>query len=128
MLLRLYKGERIGTRVAADELSLTARKTWLAGHLKTGGSLRLDAGAARALTQGGKSLLPIGVTAVSGNFGRGELVSCVNTDGNEIARGLVNYSSLEAQKIMHKPTTEIEELLGYIAEPELIHRDNLVLL
>ncbi len=128
VLLRLHKGERIGTRVAADELSLTARKTWLAGHLKTSGSLTLDAGAARALTQGGKSLLPIGVTAVSGSFVRGELVSCVNADGNEIARGLANYSSLEAQKIMHKPTTEIEELLGYIAEPELIHRDNLVLL
>lgn len=128
VLLRLHKGERIGTRVLADELSLTARKTWLAGHLKTSGSLTLDAGATRALTQGGKSLLPIGVTAVSGSFVRGELVSCVNVDGNEIARGLTNYSSLEAQKIMHKPTTEIEELLGYIAEPELIHRDNLVLL
>ena len=128
MLLRLHAGEAIGTRLAADALSLTAKKTWLAGHLKTGGTLTLDAGAARALMQGGKSLLPIGVTAVHGNFERGALVGCLDTNGNEIARGLANYSSNEAQKIMRKPTTAIEELLGYIAEAELIHRDNLVLL
>ena len=128
VLLRLHGGESIGTRLTADALSLTAKKTWLAGHLKTSGNLTLDVGAARALLQGGKSLLPIGVTAVDGNFVRGELVSCVAADGMEIARGLVNYSSIEAQKIMRRPTTAIEELLGYIAEPELIHRDNLVLL
>lgn len=128
VLLRLHDGESIGTRLKADTLSLQAKKTWLAGHLKTSGSLILDAGAARALMQGGKSLLPIGVTAVSGSFERGAVVGCLNIDGLEIARGLVNYASIEAQKIMRQPTTAIEELLGYIAEPELIHRDNLVLL
>jgi glutamate 5-kinase len=128
VLVRLHDGEPIGTRLMADTLSLQAKKTWLAGHLKTSGSVNLDAGAARALLQGGKSLLPIGVVAVSGSFVRGAVVSCLNTDGQEIARGLVNYSSGEAQKIMRRPTSAIEELLGYIAEPELIHRDNLVLL
>jgi glutamate 5-kinase len=128
VLLRLYAGESLGTRLTADALSLQAKKTWLAGHLKTSGAVTLDAGAARALLQGGKSLLPIGVTAVSGSFVRGAVVSCVNTDGIEIARGLVNYSSIESQKIMRSPTSAIEELLGYIAEPELIHRDNLVLI
>ena len=128
VLVRLHQGESIGTRLTADALSLTAKKTWLAGHLKTSGTLTLDDGAARALKQGGKSLLPIGVTAVSGNFVRGELVSCLTADGAEIARGLVNYSSAEAQKIMRRPTQAIEQLLGYIAEPELIHRDNLLLL
>ena len=128
VLVRLHQGESIGTRLTADALSLTAKKTWLAGHLKTSGTLTLDAGATRALKQGGKSLLPIGVSAVSGNFARGELVSCVSDEGLEIARGLINYSSTEAQKIMRRPTQAIEELLGYIAEPELIHRDNLVLL
>lgn len=128
VLLRLYKGELIGTRLTADALSLQAKKTWLAGHLKTSGTVTLDAGAARALMQGGKSLLSIGVTAVGGNFERGAVVSCLDSEGHEIARGLVNYSSSEAQKIMRRPTSLIEQLLGYIAEPELIHRDNLVLL
>ena len=128
VLLRLYEGERIGTRLTADALSLQAKKTWLAGHLKTSGTVTLDAGAARALMQGGKSLLSIGVTAVGGNFERGAVVSCLDCEGHEIARGLVNYSSSEAQKIMRRPTSLIEQLLGYIAEPELIHRDNLVLL
>lgn len=128
VLLRLYEGERIGTRLTADALSLQAKKTWLAGHLKTSGTVTLDAGAARALMQGGKSLLSIGVTAVGGNFERGAVVSCLDSEGHEIARGLVNYSSSEAQKIMRRPTSLIEQLLGYIAEPELIHRDNLVLL
>ena len=127
VLSRLHAGESIGTRLIADALSLQAKKTWLAGHLKTSGTLTLDAGAARALMQGGKSLLPIGITAVNGTFERGAIVSCLDTDGREIARGLVNYSSNEVPKIMRKPTTAIEEMLGYIAEPELIHRDNLVL-
>ena len=128
VLLRLYEGERIGTRLTADALSLQAKKTWLAGHLKTSGTVTLDAGAARALMEGGKSLLSIGVTAVNGSFERGAVVSCLNAEGHEIARGLVNYSSSEAQKIMRRPTTLIEQVLCYIAEPELIHRDNLVLL
>ena len=128
VLLRLQQGEPIGTRLLAETIGLQARKTWLAGHVKTSGKLHLDAGAARALVQGGKSLLAIGVTAVEGLFDRGEVVSCLDTAGREIARGLVNYPSAEAHKIARKPTSDIESLLGYIAEPELIHRDNLVLL
>ena len=128
VLVRLQQGEAIGTRLMAEASGLQARKTWLAGHVKTSGRLHLDAGAERALVQGGKSLLPVGVTAVEGVFDRGEVVSCLDGKGREIARGLVNYPSAEAQKIARKPTAEIESLLGYIAEPELIHRDNLVLL
>lgn len=128
VLLRLLNGEAIGTRLTAESMSLQAKKTWLAGHLKTGGRLLLDAGAAKALQSGGKSLLPVGVTAVEGNFERGEIVSCVAPDGREIARGLVNYPANEAARITRKPTAEIEAELGYIAEPELIHRDNLVVL
>jgi glutamate 5-kinase len=128
VLLRLQQGEPIGTRLISETSGLQARKTWLAGHVKTSGKLHLDAGAERALVQGGKSLLPVGVTAVDGVFDRGEVVSCLDTDGREIARGLVNYSSVEAQKLVRKSTLDIESLLGYIAEPELIHRDNLVML
>ena len=128
VLLRLFKGERIGTRLVAETLSLAARKTWLAGYLKTSGSVTLDEGAVRVLKKEGKSLLPIGVTAVSGAFERGEVISCLAPDGSEIARGLANYSAHETARIMRKPTAAIEALLGYIAEPELIHRNNLVLL
>ncbi len=127
VLLRLARGEAIGTRLVPETLSLQAKKTWLAGHLKTSGRLILDAGAVRALVQDGKSLLAIGVTAVEGSFGRGEVVSCMTPDGVEVARGLVNYNAADAAKIARKPTAEIETLLGYIAEPELIHRNNLVL-
>ena len=126
-----WGGEAIGTRLSTEKLSLQAKKTWLAGHLKTSGRFTLDAGAARALSQDGKSLLPIGVIAVEGSFERGEVVSCVVVDGTErreVARGLTNYSSIETVKIMQRPTVEIEARLGYIAEPELIHRNNLVLL
>jgi glutamate 5-kinase len=128
VLLRLMQGEAIGTRLTTEATSLQAKKTWLAGHLKTSGRVMLDAGAAKALQSGGKSLLPVGVIAVEGNFDRGEVVSCVGPDGREIARGLVNYGASEAARIVRKPTTEIEAELGYIAEPELIHRDNLVIL
>ena len=127
VLLRLNRGEAIGTRLTAEALSLQAKKTWLAGHLKTSGRLSLDAGAVRALVQDGKSLLPIGVLRVEGNFGRGEVVSCITPDGVEVARGLCNYGSADAGKIAGKPTADIEAQLGYIAEPELIHRNNLVL-
>jgi glutamate 5-kinase len=128
VLIRLRAGEAIGTRLNSATTGLQARKTWLAGHVKTSGGLRLDSGAARALTEGGKSLLAVGVTLVDGDFERGEVVSCFDTQGHEIARGLVNYPSSEARKIARRPTAEIETILGYIAEPELIHRDNLVLL
>ncbi len=128
VLLRVCAGEAIGTRLIAESLTLQAKKTWLAGHLKTSGRVLLDAGAARAVLRDGKSLLPVGVTHVDGTFERGEVVSCIAPDGIEIARGLSNYSSQEAARIARKPTAEIEAELGYIAEPELIHRDNLVVL
>jgi glutamate 5-kinase len=128
VLLRLAAGEAIGTRLVAESLTLAAKKTWLAGHLKTSGRLTLDAGATRALLRDGKSLLPVGVTHVEGTFERGEVVSCISPEGHEIARGLSNYSALEAARIAKKPTAEIEAALGYIAETEIIHRDNLVVL
>jgi glutamate 5-kinase len=128
VLPRLARGERIGTQLVAERATLAARKQWLADHLQVRGSLTLDAGAVKALTAQGKSLLPIGVVAVSGEFERGEAVSCRDESQREIARGLVNYSSTEARRILRTSSGEIEAKLGYIDEPELIHRDNLVLL
>ena len=128
VLTRLAAGEAIGTELVADANSLAARKQWLADHVRLAGKLTLDAGAVRALTRDGKSLLPIGVVACSGSFERGEVVACCDPEGREIARGLVNYSAAETQRIMRKPSSEIAQLLGYIDEPELIHRNNLVLL
>jgi glutamate 5-kinase len=106
---------------------LTARKQWLADHLLLKGRVVVDAGAARALASGGKSLLPIGVVDVQGEFQRGDVVACLDPAGREIARGLANYSSVQTRQILRKPTTEIKAVLGFIEEPELIHRDNLVL-
>jgi len=128
VLLRLAQGEHLGTLLKAGTAPIAARKQWLADHLTVGGVLTLDAGAAKALLSGGKSLLPIGVTAVSGEFARGEVVGCAGADGRQVARGLVNYSSEETRRIMRRPSGEIESVLGYVDEPELIHRDNLVLL
>jgi glutamate 5-kinase len=128
LLTRLAAGEAIGTELVADAMTLAARKQWLADHVRLAGRLTLDAGAVRALVRDGKSLLPIGVTACSGEFERGEVVGCCDPDGREIARGLVNYSAAETQRILRKPSSEIEALLGYVDEPELIHRNNLVLL
>jgi glutamate 5-kinase len=128
VLTRLAAGERIGTLLSAERTSLAARKQWLADHVRLAGRLTLDAGAVRALAREGKSLLPIGVVAVAGNFERGEVVGCHGPDGREIARGLVNYGAQEATRILRKPSSEIEAILGYVDEPELIHRDNLVLL
>jgi glutamate 5-kinase len=128
VLVRLAQGEAVGTLLSAGAVPLAARKQWLADHLTVGGRLKLDAGAARALQRDGKSLLPIGVVEVSGEFQRGEVVACTGPDGREIARGLVNYSAEETRRIMRKPSGEIEAVLGYVDEPELIHRDNLVLL
>jgi glutamate 5-kinase len=128
VLVRLAQGEAIGTLLTAATVPLAARKQWLADHLTMGGRLVLDAGAARALVAGGKSLLPIGVVEVAGDFQRGEVVACVDADGREIARGLANYSAEETRRIMRRPSSEIESILGYVDEPELIHRDNLVLL
>jgi glutamate 5-kinase len=128
VLTRLAAGEALGTELVAQTLTLAARKQWLADHVRLAGRLTLDAGAVRALAHEGKSLLPIGVIACEGQFERGEIVGCCDPDGREIARGLVNYSAAEAQRILRKPSSAIEAILGYVDEPELIHRDNLVLL
>jgi glutamate 5-kinase len=128
VLLRLAGGEPIGTELRAERATLVARKQWLADHLQVRGQLTLDGGAVRALRIDGKSLLPIGVTAVAGQFERGEVVSCLDENLREIARGLVNYSASETRRILRTPSGEIEARLGYIDAPELIHRDNLVLL
>jgi len=128
VLVRLARGERIGTLLTAKTVPLAARKQWLADYLSVSGRVRLDAGAVKALTRDGKSLLPIGVTEVAGEFERGAVVACLDPTGREIARGLANYSAGEARKIMRRPSGEIETILGYVDEPELIHRDNLVLL
>ncbi len=128
VLLRIARGERVGTLLTAGTMPLAARKQWLADHLNISGRLVLDAGAVKALASGGRSLLPIGVTAVTGDFERGAVVACDDPDGREIARGLVNYSAGETRQIMRKPSADIEAVLGYVDAPELIHRDNLVLL
>jgi glutamate 5-kinase len=128
VLVRLGRGEAAGTLLYADTAPLAARKTWLAAHVQVAGRVMLDAGAVRALAAGGRSLLPIGVKAVEGEFERGAAVACVGPDGREIARGLVNYSAAESRRILGRPSGEIEAILGYVDEPELIHRDNLVLL
>ena len=128
VLTRLAAGESLGTTLTSEATSLGARKQWLADHVRVAGRLTLDAGAVQALTRDGKSLLPIGVVAVSGQFGRGEVVGCLAPDGREVARGLVNYGSQETVRIMRRPSADIETVLGYVDEPELIHRDNLVVL
>jgi glutamate 5-kinase len=128
VLQRLAAGEKIGTQLLAQTMTLAARKQWLADHLQVRGALTLDAGAAKALAQGGKSLLAIGVTEVMGEFERGEVVACKDLAGRELARGLANYSAAETRRIKQRPSSEIESILGYVEEPELIHRDNLVLM
>jgi glutamate 5-kinase len=127
ILVRLAAGEAIGTLLSVQTTPLAARKQWLADHLQVAGRLEIDAGAAKALRSGGKSLLPIGVRSVAGEFERGAIVACISPEGVEIARGLVNYSAQESRRIAGRASTEIEPILGYIDEPELIHRDNLVL-
>ena len=127
VLVRLSAGESVGTLLVAETQPLAARKQWLADHLQLAGRLVLDEGAVRALRDG-KSLLPIGVTEVLGEFERGAAVACVTPDGKEVARGLVNYPSTDTRRIARKPSQEIEAILGYLDEPEMIHRDNLVLL
>ena len=124
---RLADGESIGTLLVAQTQPLAARKQWLADHLQLTGKLVLDEGAIKAL-RGGRSLLPVGVRKVIGEFERGAAVACVSPEGAEIARGLVNYPANETRRIAGKPSNNIESILGYIDEPELIHRDNLILL
>jgi glutamate 5-kinase len=126
-LRRIARGEAIGTLLLPAREPLVARKQWLAGQLQLAGRLVLDPGAVRVLRESGRSLLPVGVVGVEGDFARGELVACVDQDGVEVARGLVNYSAEESRRIMRQPSDRIEALLGYVDEPELVHRDNLVL-
>jgi glutamate 5-kinase len=127
VLLRLQRGESLGTLLTPSQGPDAARKRWLAGQLQARGRLVLDAGAVRVLRQSGRSLLAVGVKEVIGDFRRGEMVVCVAEDGREIARGLVNYSAGEARQILGRPSCEIEQILGYVDDDELIHRDNLVL-
>jgi len=127
VLTQVRAGDEVGTYFEPGQAPLVARKQWLAGHLQLQGKLTLDDGAVKVLRDAGRSLLPVGVVAVEGNFKRGEAVACVDGQGQEIARGLVNYSSEESSKIMGCSSSELESVLGYVDEPELIHRDNLVL-
>ncbi len=128
ILLRIAAGEELGTLLLPPEEPIAARKLWLAGTLHPKGRLVLDDGAVRVLREAGKSLLAVGVTQVDGKFNRGDLVSCVAADGKEVARGLVNYSADETRRIMGKASERIEAILGYVDDPELIHRDDLVLM
>lgn len=128
VLSRLMQGEALGTVLLPQLAPLNARKQWLAGQLTTKGWLHLDAGAVQVLCESGRSLLPVGVRAVEGQFERGDLVACLDPAGREVARGLVNYADTEARKIMGRPSGDIEAILGYVDDPELIHRDNLVVL
>ena len=127
-LLRLVQGEVVGTVLVAPTQKLQARKQWMKDHLKLHGSVVVDAGAAAMLQQGGKSLLPIGMVAVEGDFVRGDVIAVRDAGGTEIARGLANYASAEARLLCRKPSAEFERLLGYAAEPEMVHRDNMVVL
>lgn len=128
ILLKVHKGDADGTMILPSQAPLLARKRWLAGQMQVRGRLVVDDGAVRALRESGKSLLPVGVREVHGEFMRGDLVSCEDSAGREIARGLANYPAEEARRIMGQPSQEIEACLGYIDEPEIIHRDNLVVL
>ena len=127
VLIRLAAGESIGTALTAPTQKLAARKQWMADHLQLRGTVVIDAGAEAKLRAEGKSLLPVGVIDVQGDFHRGDVIAVHGTGGVEIGRGLANYGSAEARMIARKPSSDIERLLGYAAEPELIHRDNLVL-
>ncbi|RJG03719.1 glutamate 5-kinase [Noviherbaspirillum sedimenti] len=128
VLTRLAAGEAIGTQLNAPTARLTARQQWMRDHLHTAGKVMLDSGAVQKLTADGKSLLPVGVVKVSGKFGRGDVITCTDPDGRPVARGISNYASSEARRIMGHPSAEIAGILGFEEEPELIHRDNLVLL
>ena len=127
VLLRLTQGEAIGTLLVAQTQKNQARKQWIADHLQLRGSVTVDPGAVQQLRAGGKSLLPIGMTAVEGNFSRGDVIAVCDPQGLEVARGLANYASAEARLICRKPSSEFAKLLGYVSEPEMVHRDNLVL-
>ena len=126
-LLRLCAGEPIGTLLTAPTQKQQARKQWMADHLQLRGALLIDDGAVRKLTGEGKSLLPIGMHSVRGDFSRGDVIAICDLQGQELARGLANYASAECRLLCKKPSADIEKMLGYVAEPEMVHRDNLVL-
>jgi glutamate 5-kinase len=126
-LIRLMQGEAIGTLLLAQTAKQQARKQWMADHLQLAGNVTVDAGAAQRLKGGKVSLLPVGMTAVHGDFSRGDVIAIVDTQGNEVARGLANYAAAEARLICRKASGEFEALLGYTAESEMVHKDNLVL-
>ena len=126
-LIRLSQGEAIGTLLLAQTQKNQARKRWMSDHLQMRGSVTVDPGAAGKVRDEGKSLLPIGMTAVNGEFSRGDVIAVLDAEGSEIARGLANYSSSEARLICRKSSSEFEKLLGYTGEPEMLHRTNLVL-
>ncbi len=126
-LWRLAQGEPLGTLLVAQTAKQQARKQWMADHLQLRGSVTIDPGAVTKLTQEGKSLLPIGMVAVEGEFSRGEVISIRDEQGVEMARGLANYAAAEARLLCKKPSSEFHALLGYTGEPEMVHRDNLVL-
>ena len=126
-LLRLCQGDNMGTLLVAQTAKQQARKQWMADHLQLRGSVAVDAGAAHKVLTEGKSLLPIGMTGVTGEFSRGDVIAIRDEQGTEIARGLANYASAEARLLCRKPSHEYEALLGYTAEPEMVHRDNLIL-
>ncbi|MBM6552343.1 glutamate 5-kinase [Marinomonas ostreistagni] len=128
VILRVAQGENLGTWLQPEHGRLAARKQWLAGHLKTRGTLFLDDGAVRALRQSGTSLLPVGVKDAEGSFSRGDMVKCVDGNGRIVARGLTNYTIAETLKLLGKPSSERAAILGYEGEPELIHRDDLVII
>ncbi len=128
VLLKLVQGQLIGTHLRAEQGKLQAKQQWMADHLRVSGKVTLDAGAVKVLCGQGKSLLPVGVIKVEGNFERGDVVACLNEQGQEIARGLVNYSAAETARILRTPSNEIAQILGYVDESELIHRDNLILM
>ena len=126
-LVRLTQGEAIGTLLVAPTQKQQARKQWMADHLQLRGSVTIDDGAVSKLKGDGSSLLPIGMTGVDGDFSRGDVIAIRSLDGVEVARGLTNYASAEARLICRKPSSQFEKLLGYSAEPEMVHRDNMVL-
>jgi glutamate 5-kinase len=128
VLLDIRRGAEVGTLILPAQEPVAARKQWLAGQLQLRGQLVIDDGAVRVLRESGRSLLPVGVVEVRGSFARGDLVACLDASGREVARGLVNYGADDARKLVRQPSERIREILGYVDEPELIHRDNLVLM
>lgn len=126
-LLQIQAGESFGTLLYSDQAPLAARKQWLAGHKNINGYLILDEGAVNVLKTEGKSLLAVGVKEIEGDFNRGEIVACRDASGKEVARGLVNYDAYSTRKLIGQPSHKFQDILGYVDEPELIHRDNLIL-